>query len=437
MGHNPCIRFERRQRSRHARRFPQPDDPVARGVVPETGELCITKEVLSLCPRDRDSKARTPEARTLEVMTNSIDNPAASTCAVWFLMGPLDTAETARHLPIHSVPFLIGRRSELSLTIPSPSISGQHAEISEMAGALVVRDLGSTNGTYVNGKRVSGPTKLRDDDFLQFANVVYRLRRQRSQGTPGTVHEEMCDRAMALIQFDKMMAERAVTPFFQPIVDLRTLEVVSYEALGRSRMFGLETPKDMFRVAAELNMEVELSVILRMEAIQASQGLANGNAHIFMNTHPREMTVPRLCESLCSLRESYPKQRMTLEIHESVIADGASMRRLKDRLVELDMKLAYDDFGAGQSRLNELTESPPDFVKFDMSLIRGIDSASPQRQQLLTSLARMVRDLGIQSIAEGIETQAEHEFCRDIALDMGQGFHYGRPAPVRPTNSPR
>lgn len=100
-------------------------------------------------------------------------------------------------------------------------------------------------------------------------------------------------------------------------------------------------------------------------------------------------------------------------------------------LVELNMGLAYDDFGAGQSRLNELTETAPDYVKFDMSLIRNIDAASPQRQEVLASLIQIVHNLGILSVAEGIETQAEGETCLKMGFDLAQGFFYGRPAPIR------
>ena len=110
---------------------------------------------------------------------------------------------------------------------------------------------------------------------------------------PVTVHEDACDRAMALVQFDKLMAEHAVTPFFQPIVSMATREIVGYEVLARSRLFGLEMPKEMFHVAAELNLEVELSVMLRWEGVLAGQGLPESR-HLFLNTHPRELSEPGL-----------------------------------------------------------------------------------------------------------------------------------------------
>ena len=97
--------------------------------------------------------------------------------------------------------------------------------------------------------------------------------------------------------------------------------------------------------------------------------------------------------------------------------------------------LAYDDFGAGQSRLNELVQSPPDYLKFDMSLIHDIDAATLQRQQMVASLVQMVRDLGIISLAEGVETPAEAATCLQMGFELGQGFFFGKPAAAVPATA--
>lgn len=349
---------------------------------------------------------------------------------VWFLVGPFDTAETPRHLPIYTIPFLVGRREDLPLPLACRTVSSLHAEITESAGRLVIRDLGSTNGTYVNGRRIEAPVALNEDDLVQFANMAFRVRQQAGHHNTQTIQEDVYDRAMALVQFDKLMSQRAVTPYFQPIVALPSKEIFGYEILARSRLFGLETPKEMFHAAAQMNLEIELSVMLRWEGVEAARALP-GPAHLFVNTHPRELAKPGLVESLQTLRDNHPDQRLTLEIHESAVTDAGQMAEVRTALTELDMGLAYDDFGAGQSRLNELVEAKPEYLKFDMSLIRGIDSASPQRQQVLASLVHMVRNLGIVALAEGVETSGESQTCEQMGMDLGQGYFYGRPAPAR------
>jgi len=77
--------------------------------------------------------------------------------------------------------------------------------------------MGSTNGTYVNGNRAKEPVVLAEDDLVQFANLPFRVRVQSTEETPHTVRESAGDRSLALVLFDKLMSERAVTPFVQPI----------------------------------------------------------------------------------------------------------------------------------------------------------------------------------------------------------------------------
>jgi len=106
------------------------------------------------------------------------------------------------------------------------------------------------------------------------------------------------------------------------------------------------------------------------------------------------------------------------------------MRELRAELQALDMQLAYDDFGAGQARLLDLIEVPPDFLKFDMCLIRDIHTASKQRQQMLTTLVRMVHDLGVAVLAKEIECEGEAAFCARLGFEYAQGYYFGKPAPA-------
>jgi EAL domain-containing protein (putative c-di-GMP-specific phosphodiesterase class I) len=231
------------------------------------------------------------------------------------------------------------------------------------------------------------------------------------------------------VQFDKLMTERAVVPYFQPIVSLADLSTVAYEVLGRSRLFGLETPRALFSAAAQLNLEVELSRMFRWEGVEASAALPE-LPHLFVNTHPAEMVEPGLLDSIRAVRESHPAQPITLEIHEASVTAPAAMRELRARLRDLEVGLAYDDFGAGQARMVELVEVRPDYLKFDMELVQGIHAAAPGRQQMLATLVRMVRELEIVPLAEGVEYEAESDACRQLGFQLAQGFFYGRPAPI-------
>jgi EAL domain-containing protein (putative c-di-GMP-specific phosphodiesterase class I) len=348
--------------------------------------------------------------------------------ATWLLSGQLTADQPVRSIPVSTSPFLVGRHGHAALSLPCGTVSGVHAELYIEEGELIVKDLGSTNGTFVNGARLEGQCVLRSGDLVQFAEVVFRVSLDRGQIETRTIAGDSSDRALALIQFDKLMSERAVLPHFQPIVDYRTLEVTGYEILGRSRLFGLSTPHAMFSAAAVLDLESELSRLMRTEGMQCAATLP-GDPLMFVNTHPAELVESGVLEfSLRELREVAPKARIVLEIHEAAVTCVRQMREMRELLNELNMGLAYDDFGAGQARIVELGECPPDYLKFDIELIRDIDHASPERQRMLASLVNIVHDLGIASLAEGVETEAEHEVCRQMGFNYAQGFYYGRPA---------
>jgi EAL domain-containing protein (putative c-di-GMP-specific phosphodiesterase class I) len=103
------------------------------------------------------------------------------------------------------------------------------------------------------------------------------------------------------------------------------------------------------------------------------------------------------------------------------------MRDFRAALCSFGIGIAYDDFGAGQARLLELSEVPPDFLKFDRSLVKDEALASPSHRALLESLLRHAADAGVATVAEGLESPAAVEACRELGFTHLQGFHLGRP----------
>ena len=362
-----------------------------------------------------------------------LEFPLATVAPVgaWFLLGPTSVGDTVRSVPIDHEPFLVGRKSGAALKLQFPTVSGCHASLAIEGGDLCLTDLNSTNGTFVNGTRIAQKTRLSDEDLVHFAEAPFRIRCQSPSGlTAGTIAENICDQALALVQFDRLMSQRLVRPHFQPIVTLPDGATLGFEVLGRGSVFGLESVSSMFQAAEQLNLEVELSRMLRWEGVRLGRELPD-LPMLFVNTHPRELEDPgALIESIGQIREMAGECRLTLEIHESAVTRPTAMKHLRDALHERGFRLAYDDFGSGQARLAELIEARPDFVKFDISLIRNLDQADPHRVRMLRTLVQMVRDLDIRALAEGVETVEEAQACEDIGFDLAQGFHFGRPTPL-------
>lgn len=347
----------------------------------------------------------------------------------WFLSGQISETEPLRRFQLHTFPFSIGRKTESSLCLPVGCISKDHAELFAEGSSIGLRDLNSTNGTYVNGEQLLGETMLKENDIIQFATIVFRVGSAQVATDHHTIQEDVCDQALAMIQFERLISDGGLHPHFQPIVKLEDQERIGYEVLGRSRLFGLQSPHEMFHAASQLNLEAQLSEAFRDRGVEIGKQFPT-SMNLFVNTHPKELDHPELYNSLVTLREMAPEQTITLEIHEGASTNMTMMRKLCAVLKDLDIKLAFDDFGVGRARLVELGEVRPDFLKFDMKLTQNINDAPSKRQELVALFATMVNNLGIKTLAEGVETRECHQILLEMGFQLGQGFYYGRPSPI-------
>lgn len=356
-------------------------------------------------------------------------SPPTADCSLWFLEGIQDQRDRIQHIPINSVPFRIGRSSELGLCLPVPAISKVHAEIVVVGDKLFLRDLGSTNGTFVNGYRVESTVPIGEGDLLQFAAAEFRVRCDQAFDCELTLHDSSYKTSGVVVRFQHLLAGCGIIPQFQPIVAFDGQTTIGYELLARSILDGLESPMEMFFVAHRLGAAVELSEMLRREGVKAAAGRLPLNSHYFVNTHPAENLSNGVLQEMAELRRQYPDFGFVVEIHEAVVTDLEEMKAFKSQLADLNIQLAYDDFGAGQARLMDLVKVPPDYLKFDINLIRDVH-CNEQQQKMVSSLVSMVRDIGITAIAEGIECAEDAEVCRELGFNFAQGHFFGRPATV-------
>ncbi|MDA2933661.1 EAL domain-containing protein [Acidobacteria bacterium AH-259-D05] len=359
--------------------------------------------------------------------------------AEWFLEGFLGDRKTLRRWMIRSLPYHVGRQPEMNLCLPFKSVSGKHAELYVEGDTLRIRDLGSTNGTFVNRKRIQEEMVLRDGDVLHFSECEFRVGRlvAKVADPSSTIYSDLSESnlpklmAVGVREFKQMLLTRSVLPAFQPILELGTGVRVGYEVLGRGDQEGLAaTPNELFHIAAELGLETELSRLFRLRGMEEAKRLVEGTAKIFLNTHPNELDSPKLLASLKALRREESRLPIVLEVHEAAVTDLSRMQELRRQLTDLKIGLAYDDFGAGQARLLELVEAPPDYLKFDASLIQDIHQAASSKQKMVESLVRMGNEIGVCCLAEGIEKEEEQTVCIEMDFKLGQGFLYGKPAPL-------
>ena len=360
----------------------------------------------------------------------------------WFLESVAADGSRVTHA-IHKLPFRVGRDPVSELAVDARGLSRQHAEFqADAEGALRLADLDSTNGTYVNRERIRGSRLVVENDVIHFGNAEYRL------GADSATHMAMAadDGERTLIapagstltenfvrherQFMELLRGQGLAAAVQPIVHADTGKLFAYELLGRCTHPDLPaSPIHLFHLAAMLDREAELSTAFRNYGIGAVAPRLNGTK-LFVNAHPKETFEDGFFEALKALRAQPGAPDLVVEVHETAVMEIERMRELAARLATIGVSFAYDDFGAGQARLNELGDVPAHFVKFDMGLIRGIHEASERKQRVVRDLVKLVLDLGSVPLAEGVELEAEAVVCREMGFKLIQGYLTGKPVPV-------
>jgi EAL domain-containing protein (putative c-di-GMP-specific phosphodiesterase class I) len=213
---------------------------------------------------------------------------------------------------------------------------------------------------------------------------------------------------------------------FQPIVNTRSRSIYSYEALirgpeGQPAWWVFESLGD-----GDLAAFDELT---RNAAVVAGTALGI-DCCINLNCLPRSLQSPvgAVHGTLATAaRCGFPFSQIILEVTETeMIHDRGQFAQSIDTFRRNGVKVAIDDFGAGYSGLNLLVEFQPDMIKLDMNLIRGIESHAP-RQAIARALMSACTELGIDVIAEGVETTDELHWCEDAGIYLFQGYLFARP----------
>ena len=231
----------------------------------------------------------------------------------------------------------------------------------------------------------------------------------------------------------EVIRENRLTVHFQPIFDAQNPDrIYAHECLMR----GVETDGrlvgagQILDAADEEGMVFHLDRLGRVNAIKAfaAEGV-EGKA--FINFNPVSVYNPLAClaTTVAAAKSSgLTPDRIVFELIErNHVADEAHLLRIVDFYRAAGYGVALDDVGAGYSGLNLLSSLQPDYIKLDMHLIRNVDQ-DPVRQGIVGNMLEMARKLGIRSVVEGVETEAEYEFARAEGADFVQGFLFAKPA---------
>jgi diguanylate cyclase (GGDEF)-like protein/PAS domain S-box-containing protein len=249
---------------------------------------------------------------------------------------------------------------------------------------------------------------------------------------------EMQKRVSMLSLARDALREERIVPYYQPKIDLRSGAVAGFEALLRwtHHSKGVQSPATIAAAFEDLNLAAEISDCM-VDAVIADavrwrdKGVAFG--HVAINAAAAEFRRGDFADKLLERlhRSGLPSSALQVEVTETVfLGRGADfVERALNALSAAGVGIALDDFGTGYASLSHLKQFPVDVIKIDRSFVRDIE-ADPGDAAIIDAVVSLGRSLGIRIVAEGIETDRQHDFLHSLGCDYGQGYLYGKAAPA-------
>nr|WP_282452582.1 EAL domain-containing protein [Lysobacter sp. CAU 1642] len=290
------------------------------------------------------------------------------------------------------------------------------------------------------GIAVSRPLYSSPEELLRDADVaLYRAKargRRRCELFDDALRREALHQLELEGNLRRALVRNEFEPVFQPIVQLATGEVVGYEALMRWRhpQQGLMAPGEFLSIAEESGLSEAMDWQVFELVLAQAWVLVETGGYVTINVGGRHFRNPGFVDQLLRLLQRYEFQadHLRLEVTERIlIEEPEKVRSMMLALRHAGVRLALDDFGTGYSSLSYLHQFPLHTLKVDRSFISALDDDSrSSAQAVLRAVCSLGQSLGMEVIAEGIETHAQLELVQQMGCTLGQGFLFAHPQPL-------
>lgn len=286
--------------------------------------------------------------------------------------------------------------------------------------------------TVVGNNSISAQNILRNADLAMYE--AKSTGKSRLAIFDSQHHQRLLSRMETEAELRKAASKGDLDVHYQPIIDLKTGEIVSFEALMRwfHPQKGYISPAIFIPIAEEVGLIGEMGEeILRKVCQQIEywvEEIKNRPCpHVAVNISGRQLLDEKYYNQLVGIIKNFKHSSyLFLEITEgAVITDPTLAIERLTKIKELGVGLCIDDFGTGYSSLSYLHNYPCDILKIDQSFIKLL-SCDKKSERLTTSIIGLAQDLGIKTVAEGVETEKQASKLRKLNCDFGQGFYFSK-----------
>jgi diguanylate cyclase (GGDEF)-like protein len=280
--------------------------------------------------------------------------------------------------------------------------------------------------------------ELTANEALSRADIAMYLAKEKGGGVYEVFAPAMHDRALARARLrsdlEHAVGRGEIVPWYQPIFEVRSGRLLGVEALARWQHpeRGLLAPAE-FIPLAEASVgtgEIDRSILMAATADVARWCVSRSlDLQLHVNFSPSEVADPGTVLAIGAALEAsgLDPTQLVVEVTETALVDASAVATTLDGLKELGARLAIDDFGSRYAVIAELARLPIDIVKIDRCLLSGIES--PDGHRLLHGILRLADSLGLETIAEGVESATIVPILRRLGCTAAQGYALGRPMP--------
>jgi len=302
-----------------------------------------------------------------------------------------------------------------------------------------VLDKNSAFATASIGIALSSSGYDRPDDILRDADIAMYRAKENGKARYEVFDHGMHARAVSRLQLESDLRQaierNEFCVYYQPIVSLETGRLAGFEALVRWNhpRRGLVSPADFIPVAEETGLIVPIGEwVLNEACARVRQWQIDSPSHrslsLSVNLSARQVAQPDL---LNRIKEALENSKLNshclkLEITESVVMENAeAAAQMFKQLRSLGVQLSIDDFGTGYSSLSYLHRFPLNYLKIDRSFVSRLTTDNDNA--IVRTISTLARNLGMEVIAEGIETEEQFQQLKMLGCEYGQGYLFSRP----------
>ena len=251
-----------------------------------------------------------------------------------------------------------------------------------------------------------------------------------------SLHRQLVSDVTLIDELRSALGNQQFVPYFQPIVELATNEIVGFEALARwpHDTRGVVAPDQFIALAedngliADLGQQIRLQACRRLVEWQREIGRPTLEMHLNVSVHELSLSDFVAATATMISESGVDPHTVVLEITESALANAnETMATLRD-VNALGVRWSVDDFGTGYSSLSYLRVFPFDSLKIDRSFV--VESGNLKGRAMLKSIIDIATALNLSTISEGIETVEQRDLMIDLGGDRGQGYLWSRPVPA-------